>query len=73
MDELQDAIVVQSEIMELKGDPHGKVEAAVIESKVDQGKGYGDVRAICESACYGTVDLHYSKAVCGAIHFCRLI
>ena len=59
MDELQDAIVVQSEVMELKGDPHGKVEAVVIESKVDQGKGYGKVQAVYESqsAYYGTVDL----------------
>ena len=39
LEELQEAIIAQAEIMELKGDSQGLVEAVVIESKIDQGKG----------------------------------
>ncbi|KAK6183487.1 hypothetical protein SNE40_010962 [Patella caerulea] len=37
--ELKEAIITQSEIMEIKGDPVGLVEGRVIESKTDPGRG----------------------------------
>ena len=39
LEELQEAIIAQAEIMELEGDSQGLVEAVVIESKIDPGKG----------------------------------
>ncbi|XP_013402705.1 translation initiation factor IF-2, mitochondrial isoform X2 [Lingula anatina] len=39
LDKLQEAILVESEIMELKGDPTGLVEGIVIESNVDPQRG----------------------------------
>ena len=39
LDELMDAINVQAEIMNLKGDPKGKVEGVIIESSNDPGRG----------------------------------
>ena len=45
---LQESIITQAELMELKGDPVGLVEGHVIESKTDVSRGYvhcQDVRA----------------------------
>ncbi|KAG8235272.1 hypothetical protein J437_LFUL014272 [Ladona fulva] len=39
IDELIEAIVLQAELMELRGDPSGHVEGVVIESKVDTRRG----------------------------------
>lgn len=38
--ELQEAIITQAELMELKGDPIGLVEGSVVESKTDPGRGW---------------------------------
>ena len=37
---LQENIIALSEVMELKGDPVGRVEGHVIESRTDIGRGY---------------------------------
>lgn len=39
LNDLTDAIITQAEIQELQGDPSGLVEAVVVESRVDKGKG----------------------------------
>ncbi|RLA64958.1 MAG: translation initiation factor IF-2 [Epsilonproteobacteria bacterium] len=39
IDELLEAIALQSEILELRADPKGKAEGVVIESKIEQGRG----------------------------------
>ena len=39
LDLLQDSIITQAEVMELKGDPKGSVEGYVIESKTDTKRG----------------------------------
>ena len=39
IDALMEAIITQAELQEIKGDPTGFVEAVVVESKVDKGKG----------------------------------
>lgn len=39
LDELEEAIVTQAEMMDLRGDTEGMCEAVVIESKLDKGKG----------------------------------
>ena len=39
LDQLLEAIVTQAELMEIKADPVGMVEAVVIESKTDPGRG----------------------------------
>ena len=36
---LSESIVALSEILEIGGDPEGHVEATVVESRVDKGKG----------------------------------
>jgi translation initiation factor IF-2 len=41
LDTLTEAIVLQAELMDLKGDPVGKVEGVVIESRTDPRRGYG--------------------------------
>jgi hypothetical protein len=41
LDTLTEAIVLQAELMDLKGDPSGKVEGVVIESRTDPQRGYG--------------------------------
>jgi translation initiation factor IF-2 len=40
LDMLSDAIVLQAELMDLKGDPRGMVEGVVVESKTDPQRGY---------------------------------
>jgi translation initiation factor IF-2 len=40
LDMLSDAIVVQAELMDLKGDPRGMVEGVVVESRTDPQRGY---------------------------------
>ena len=40
LDVLSEAIVLQAELMDLKGDPRGMVEGTVIESKTDPYRGY---------------------------------
>ena len=40
LDVLQESIITQAELMELKGDPVGLVEGHVIESKTDVSRGY---------------------------------
>ena len=37
---LSEAIVLQAELMDLKGDPRGMVEGTVIESRTDPYRGY---------------------------------
>lgn len=37
--ELQEAIITQAELMNLKGDPVGLVEGRIVESKVDSKQG----------------------------------
>ncbi|KAK3599626.1 hypothetical protein CHS0354_029082 [Potamilus streckersoni] len=39
LDQLQEAIVTQAELMELKADPKGLVEGRVVEAKTDPGRG----------------------------------
>ena len=39
LDLLQESIITQAEVMELKGDPVGSVEGYVIESKTDPKRG----------------------------------
>jgi len=41
LDTLSEAIVLQAELMNLKGDPRGKVEGVVVESRTDPQRGYG--------------------------------
>jgi translation initiation factor IF-2 len=41
LDTLSEAIVLQAELMNLKGDPRGKVEGIVVESRTDPQRGYG--------------------------------
>lgn len=41
LDTLTEAIVLQAELMDLKGDPVGKVEGVVVESRTDPQRGYG--------------------------------
>jgi translation initiation factor IF-2 len=41
LDTLSDAIVLQAELMDLKGDPRDKVEGVVVESRTDPQRGYG--------------------------------
>jgi translation initiation factor IF-2 len=40
LNDLEDAIITLADIMEIKGDPSGPVEAAIIESRIVRGKGY---------------------------------
>jgi Translation initiation factor 2 (IF-2; GTPase) len=40
LDTLSDAIVLQAELMNLEGDPRGKVEGVVVESRTDPQRGY---------------------------------
>jgi translation initiation factor IF-2 len=40
LDTLSEAIVLQAELMNLKGDPRGKVEGIVVESRTDPQRGY---------------------------------
>ena len=47
VDLLQEAIVTQAEVMELKGDPQGLVEGRIIEAKVDPRRG-----CVLSSFCY---------------------
>jgi translation initiation factor IF-2 len=41
LDTLSEAIVLQAELMNLKGDPRGRVEGVVVESRTDPQRGYG--------------------------------
>ena len=41
LDTMSEAIVLQAELMNLKGDPRGKVEGVVVESRTDPQRGYG--------------------------------
>lgn len=41
LDTLTEAIVLQAELMNLKGDPRGRVEGVVVESRTDLHRGYG--------------------------------
>jgi len=41
LDTLSEAIVLQAELMNLKGDPRGKAEGVVVESRTDPQRGYG--------------------------------
>ncbi|XP_019630698.1 PREDICTED: translation initiation factor IF-2, mitochondrial-like [Branchiostoma belcheri] len=61
--ELAEAIVTQAEVMEVKGDNTGPVEATVIESRTDKGKGYvwGNPvnQKCCQLACrdvFGSIE-----------------
>lgn len=40
LDVLSEAIVLQAELMDLKGDPRGMVEGVVVESRTDPRRGY---------------------------------
>jgi len=39
LDTLEEAILAQAEIMDLKGDPTGMAEGIVVESKTEKGRG----------------------------------
>jgi hypothetical protein len=38
---LVESVLAQAELMDLKADPTGMVEGVVVESRTDQGRGYG--------------------------------
>lgn len=40
LDILKESIAAQAELLEIKADPTGPVEAVVIESRTDQGRGW---------------------------------
>jgi translation initiation factor IF-2 len=40
LDTLSEAVVLQAEMMNLKGDPRGRVEGVVVESRTDPQRGY---------------------------------
>jgi translation initiation factor IF-2 len=40
LDILSEAVVLQAELMDLKGDPRGMVEGVVVESRTDPRRGY---------------------------------
>ena len=56
LDKLQESIIAQAEVLELKADPKSKVKARVIESKVDIGRGK-QVTALIESGTLCKGDL----------------
>jgi translation initiation factor IF-2 len=66
LDKLQESILLQAEVLELKANPHAKASGAVIEARIDRGRGVvtslliqkgtlkvGDI--VVAGACYGKV------------------